>query len=209
MLNAHQLHYPYRDDSLKLWDAIQEWIGADVGAYYKSDSDVAGDYELAAWCREITEPDCGSVPGFGEDGYGKVTTRAYLIRFISAVVHIGSVQHAVVNFPQSTHMQFVPAMPLAGFAPPPTTAEPFKSREEWMAKMLPPLNVAKKQLHTAELLSGFQWTALGEYGIDLNFAPDEADEALKRFKERLGTVGAEIQLRNEKERTAVLPIYDF
>lgn len=203
------LHYPYRDDGLKLWEAIQAWVGEYISAYYRSDADVAADKELANWCREIVHPDCGAVSGFGETDDGQVKTVKYLVRFVSLLVYIGSVQHSALNFPQGTLMQYVPAMPLSGFDEAPTTARPYECFEDMVSRLLPSLKIARRQLNTAELLAGFQWTTLGEYGRDLNFAPDQVDDALKKFKENLSKIGAEIQTRNEQERLAGLPVYDF
>lgn len=202
-------NYPYRDDALLLWAAIQKWVGALIRAYYKSDKDVTDDYELRAWCKEIVDPKAAAIPGFGETPNGEVKTVDYLVKFISTIVFTGSVQHAALNFPQGALMQFVPAMPLVGMAPAPKTAKPFASEEEYVEKMLPDLNTAQRQLNTAELLAGFQWTSLGEYGRQLSWAPDEVDEAVKEFKEDLLDIGSKIQKRNQKERLANLPVYDY
>ncbi|CAN8076553.1 unnamed protein product [Agarophyton chilense] len=209
VLDADRLKYPFRDDALKIWKAINDWVHAYVTAYYKSDADVVGDHELANWCREIVDPNMGALPGFGETADGEIKTIKYLVRFVSTLIYIGSVQHAALNFPQGAFMQFVPAMPMAGFSPAPTTAKPFKSIDHWVEEMLPDLTVAQRQLNTAELLAGFQWTCLGEYGRYICYAPDEVQDALKIFKEELSIIGADIQKRNTVERLVGLPVYDF
>lgn len=209
VLDADHLKYPFRDDSIKLWNVIRDWVRVFVTAYYKSDKDVQEDSELQAWGREIVAAEGGGVPGFGEASDGSIKTVNYLVQFTAQLVYIGSVQHSALNFPQGTHMQFVPAMPVVGFAPAPKTAKPYKDIDDWVSNMLPDLKVAQRQLNTMELLAALQYTTLGEYGRDLNFAPDEVDDSVKEFKERLGEIGGEIQKRNTLERKAGLPVYDF
>jgi hypothetical protein len=45
--------YPYRDDGLLLWDAVERYVGAVVRAWYPSDDAVRADPEVAAWSAEI------------------------------------------------------------------------------------------------------------------------------------------------------------
>ena len=45
--------YPYRDDSLLYWDAIQEWVTSYLRNYYETDAEVLEDEELQAWGREL------------------------------------------------------------------------------------------------------------------------------------------------------------
>jgi arachidonate 15-lipoxygenase len=209
VLDAEKLKYPYRDDSIRLWKSINVWVRSFVSAYYKSDADVVGDLELAAWCNEVTRPELGNLQGFGETPDGRIKTVDYLVRAISMIIFTASVQHAAVNFPQSTLMQFSPAMPLGGYAPAPKTAKPFSSMSDWVTKMLPDLKKAETQLTTAEIIGVLRFTTLGEYGKNLKFAPDEVDEALVEFQTALSKIGADIMLRNNKERQAGLPMYDY
>ncbi len=45
--------YPYRDDALLIWDAIEQFVDGYVHHYYASDGAVAGDGELSAWRAEL------------------------------------------------------------------------------------------------------------------------------------------------------------
>lgn len=201
------LPYPYRDDAMKLWPVLNEWVRDFLSAYYKSDADVKGDYELANWCKEIVGP--GKLHGFGETADGGIETLDYLVRAVSMIIFTASVQHAAVNYPQSTLMQFAPAMPLGAYAPAPTTAKPFEDVNDWVTKMIPDIPRAELQMITAELIGVLRYTTLGEYGKALDFAPEEVGEALEEFQDMLGVIGAKIQERNKKERRAGLPVYNY
>lgn len=207
LIGADQLKFPYRDYALRLWDIINEWVTAYLGAYYKNDTDVQNDTELAAWCKEVVDADKGNLHGFGDNDSGKIKTLAYLIRVVSMIIFTASVQHAAVNFTQSTLMQFTPAMPLVGLQPAPNTEKPFNSLDDWVTKMLPTLEQAKLQMDTAELIGVLQYTTLGEYGRSLSFVSDEVELALKNFQEQLSIVGGDIQRGNAVERLAGLPPY--
>lgn len=203
------LKYPYRDDALAVWEATLEWVKSFVGTYYKSDSDVANDYELQAWCREISDSDKGNLHGFGDSNDGKIRSVAYLSRAIALFIFTATTQHAAVNFPQSTLMQFAPSMPLAGYAPAPTEKRPYASIDEFVEAMMPTLNRAEKQLQTAELIGVLKYGTFAEYGRNLEFAPDEVDLALKKLQTQLGVITGNITARNQQELAENLPVYNF
>lgn len=203
------LRYPYRDDALELWNITLKWVRSYISAYYKSDNDVTDDFELEAWCKELCDESRGNLHGFGDNGDGVVRTVEYLSRAVAHVIFSATVQHAALNFTQGTMMQFAPAMPLAGWAPAPTTDRPFESLDDFSQKMFPTLKAAEKQLVTAELIGVLQYTTFGEYGRSLEFAPEEVAEALRTFQTELGVLGGKIQQRNLKEQAVGLPVYNY
>lgn len=113
------LTFPYRDDAMAHFNALMDWVGAYIRHYYDSDAEVRDDYELQAWAAELTDHNMGQVRDFGDDGSGKLRTRSYLTRAIAFVIFTASVQHAAVNFPQSSLMSYAPAVSGALWAPPP------------------------------------------------------------------------------------------
>lgn len=203
------LKFPYRDDALKLWDAIVDWVTEYLSAYYKSDSDVTKDYELTAWCAEISDADKGNLHGFGDNGDGKVKTKNYLIRAVAMVIFTATAQHAAVNFTQSAFMQFSPAMPLSGYAPAMNSENPFSSTDDLSRKMFPALDKSYEQLQTAEIIGVLNYGQLGKYGTALDFAPDSVRNALGKFTDRLGIISADIRQRNITEKDAGLPPYNY
>lgn len=206
---APLLHFPYRDDALRLWEALGFWVTDFVHRYYESDEDVQWDSELQAWGEEIRTR--GRIQGFGE-GHGKIGTREYLIRAITMVIFTASVQHAAVNFPQATHMQFAPAMPLAGYAEapagPPGRRTGVGERGRFLS-MLPDVRQAEQQLCAAESLGVLRISRLGEYGSRLEFGGLVVRRAVERLLDRLADIQMEVEHRNVLETQCGLSPYDF
>jgi arachidonate 15-lipoxygenase len=184
--------YPYRDDALSLWNAIHAWVSEYVGIYYRSDGDVAGDYELQAWVQELVT--AGKIQDIGEGAPGEaaqIKTAAYLSKLLTQVIFTASVQHATVNFAQRTMMGFTPAMPLAAYAQFPA---PEGAPATEVLDILPPLQQALLQQAMLTGLGGVYYTALGQYGGEL--ALPQVGGALKRFQERLLGIEKAIQAAN-------------
>ncbi|MEL7446771.1 MAG: lipoxygenase family protein [Pseudomonadota bacterium] len=148
--------YPYRDDALLVWDAIQAWVTDYVGVYYVSDSDVAGDTELAAWAADIASTDKGNLVGFNVP-----TTITELVDICTMIIFTGSAQHASVNFPQKAVMEFAPAVTGSMWQASPDTALG-KNKSDWLA-MMPPQELAAEQLKVLFLLGSIYYRPLGTY----------------------------------------------
>jgi len=174
--------YPYRDDGLLVWNAIARWAADFVGAYYRTDEDVRADHELQAWAAEIASPDWGQVSDFGATP-GTIQDRQDLAEVLTMVMWTAGPQHAAVNFPQGPCMSFLPANPLAGFAPEPTGAE--HTQQDWLAQF-PPIDLAIQQFNVLTFLSSVNYTRLGEYGS--NFSGTAAEAANRRFRAALAKV---------------------
>jgi arachidonate 15-lipoxygenase len=192
--------YPYRDDALPYWRAIDRWCRDFVGAYYRSNDDVKDDFELQAWCRELGAEDGGRVPDF-EAGQ-RLRSRDALAEVLTTLVFTASVQHAAVNFPQYDHMAHAATMPLAGFAPAPVSIAGVG--EEDLLAMLPPRSAAQGQLDILYLLGSVHHTRLGDYGPSDLTGPGLCDPRLRvplaRFRRRLDAAGARIRRRNLRRR---------
>jgi arachidonate 15-lipoxygenase len=188
-----KLFYPYRDDSLKIWKAIHNWVSSYLGVYYRTEGAIANDNELQNWAADIVSRAGGRVHGFGEPE-GEIKTREYLYDAVTMIIFTASVQHAAVNFPQNNIMSYTPAMPLATYSPPPDKKR--MPASAWI-KSLPPLDISELQLSVGYLLGGIYYTQLGDYQwrhfVDKRVAP-----FLDQFQERLESIEDEIKVRNEK-----------
>lgn len=186
-------HYPYRDDGLLVWGAIEAWVEAYTSVYYPSDAQVRADFELQAWGAELVSREGGRIQGFGEGTPGRLETRAYLVSALTTVIFTASAQHAAVNFPQFTSMAFVPNWPLASYTPAdaPTTPQSYLD-------LLPPLDVAHMQTSLGYLLGTVYYTQLGRYGTLFKryFADQRIRPAEDAFRARLSQVEATIEERN-------------
>lgn len=193
-LMAPELDYPYRDDALLIWNAIEKWVKAYVDLYYSSDTDVAKDEELQAWGKELVAEDGGHVRGFGERGDGLIPSLSYLVQALTMIVFTSSAQHAAINTPQGALMNFTPAAPCAAYRAAPVSVEdaelsPFED-------MFAPLELANLQAEFLTLLGGVLHTRLGEYEAGW-FADKRIQAPLQAFQAELAAIESIIQERNK------------
>lgn len=188
-------YYPYRDDAIKIWDAIQAWVKGYLESCYTNDTEVANDTDLQNWVQELLSHEGGRLKNFGNED-GKICTLDYLIEATTMIIFTASAQHAAVNFPQSKIMSYTPAMPLAGYSPAPTTTAGNGSEEDLIA-FLPTLDTALSQLNLTYLLGSVYYTKLGYY--PRNFKNDlsgDQETALDNFKDKLKEIEGNIKDRN-------------
>lgn len=184
--------YPYRDDSILIWDAIHDWVEDYLQIYYADDAAVQQDTLLQTWTQELVAHSGGRVIDFGETD-GQIQTLAYLVEAITLIIFTASAQHAAVNFPQKDIMSFAPAMPTAGYADLKELGS--HTTEEDYFKLLPPLNQSQEQLKLLHLLGSAHFTELGQYEKD-HFQDSNVAAPLKKLKTRLEEITDIIYERN-------------
>jgi len=195
--------YPYRDDALLTWPAVLKFAQEYVNLYYGSDADVAGDTEVAAWCRELASKTGGQINGFGVDN--QLNTRAQLAEFAAQIMFMTTVYHAAINHALWDNCGMMPNHPMANWAPPPTEKGGYD--EKALLKVLTP------QRSTVVLLAfcyqdQFQvvhW--LGKYEDD-HFVDQRAKDVVDRFNAALVEIEATIGVRNNtrpEAYTVLLP----
>lgn len=183
-------HYPYRDDALLYWKAISQWVLDYLTLYYPSDEEIGRDVELLAWIDEIGAADGGRVLGFER---APSATIAGLAEALTMILYTCSVQHAAVNFPQYSLMSYTPNMPLAGYAPAPTSKS--GGTEADLLNLLPPMNVAELQMELGFILGSIHYTTLGQYRPG-HFTDPRVAAPLALFQSRLDEIGDVIDVRN-------------
>lgn len=199
--------FPFRDDTLLLWDAIRDFVGAYLARYYASDEDVRQDFELQAWVQEVTSPQAAAFQGLsglvyegGPNGKGtRIDSLDYLVEMVSLMVYTAGPQHANVNYAQYPMMSYLPSVAGTAYAPPPTSAPVANAEAEYL-KVLAPLDVALYQLSFGYLLSSVQYDTFGTYSDNPRrpyFADEEAEKASIDFRLALNRIEAEIRKRNE------------
>ncbi len=186
--------FPYRDDALLVWDAIQQWVSDYLDIYYENDDAVNADSELAAWTDNLI--DRGKLKGFKP-----ITSKAQLAEVLTMVIFTSSAQHAAVNFPQSSIMAYAPAISgvIWGVKDPAGGTEP-----EWLGT-LPPVKIASDQLDILHVLGGVYYRRLGYYrSNNFPYFPWFKDErvigkgnALERFQQALNQIEDQIHSRNQ------------
>lgn len=183
--------YPFRDDGLLVWKAINDWVSSYVSLYYPSDRDVAGDTELQAWVAELLSRDGGRMQGLGEDGGMK--TRGCLIETVTCIIFTASAQHWALNGPLSTLMAYVPYYPIAAYQPRPTSTA--GATEAGFLAALPPIEQAQRQFEASYLMGSVRYSTLGQYPPSC-FSDERVRPLLADFRASLDRVEAEIGARN-------------
>ncbi len=193
--------YHYRDDGLQIWNAIHAWASDYVSIYYRDDATVRADTELQAWAAEIAASKGGSVKDFAANG--GVNDRAQLIDTCTMIIFTSGPQHAAVNFSQHSDMIYLPAAPMSGYRAAPSLEG---MTEKDYLDLLPPLDVAIKQIQTLEFLGTVNYSQLGFYAPG-HFLDPRVLAALVKFQANLAKVEADIVLRNKSRRpyTHLLP----
>jgi len=176
--------YPYRDDGLEVWAALQAWATAYVAAYYDDDDAVAKDVELDRWCGEMTHHSGAHLAGFPT----KIADKATLASILTRLMFLAGPQHAAVNYPQAHSMLVVPNMPGAAYAKEPSN----------LMQMLPPSKPAHAQIEAIWLLTCYQYGRLGDYGGALT--DTVVQEPLRALQKELDAIERRVDQRNQTER---------
>jgi arachidonate 15-lipoxygenase len=205
------LQYPYRDDALDLWNAIRQWAHDYLALYYSNDDAVSSDTQLQAWVQNLTSESGGRIRGLGQplNASTGIATFDYLVDVATMVIFTASVQHAAVNFPQSSIMSYTPAMPLAAYAPAPTRTSGVDP-QQGMLQTLPPLQQAMLQLVVGQTLGGVYFTRLGDYDRHLRgsyFGDPRVRGPLTSYQDALEVIERSIGERNmlRPSYTTLLP----
>jgi len=185
--------YPYRDDGMLVWNAIQTWMSDFVRIFYPNDGVVQADKELQAWAAEIASPNAGRVKDFGNTP-GTIQSTADLRDILTMIIFTAGPQHAAVNFAQGTDMAYLPANPLAGYTPEPQGTG---HTEQDYLNNLPPIDVAVIQYSAVTFLGSMYYTQLGNYSQQFSSSSGTVGGAIARFKSNLADINATIDSRNQ------------
>jgi arachidonate 15-lipoxygenase len=195
--------YPFRDDSLLIWEAIHEWVTDYLTLFYPSDILVQQNDEIQEWFEDLTSSNGGQVMGIGESdgansGKPQIRTLAYLIEMVTLIIFTGSAKHAAVNFPQAAFLTYAPNMPLAGYKHAPTSSLGI-TRQDFI-ETLPSLEQAETQMNMTYLLGSVYYTHLGKYDKSC-FDDSNVLDFLKEFQDKLVEIERIIHKRNESRST--------
>jgi hypothetical protein len=185
--------YHYRDDALKVWDAIAEFVSAIVWQFYRSDADIVGDFELQAWVRELADPEIGNFRGLA-DSSGGVSSVDRLVHVVTTMIFIATAEHSSTNNGQYDMYGFIPNVPGAIFSAPPVTKTPLT--EQSLFDSLPRPRTAAKQIGMVHLLSQPTETPMGRYTPRFFAGNPDVEPIVKRFDSALDVIGKEIDARN-------------
>ncbi|XP_042437577.1 linoleate 13S-lipoxygenase 2-1, chloroplastic-like [Zingiber officinale] len=101
--------YPYAQDGLLIWSAIEQWVADYVDHYYPSPADVGADSELQSWWTEVRTKGHGDKQH--EPWWPSLKTPADLVRILTTIIWVASGHHAAVNFGQYHFAGYFPNRP--------------------------------------------------------------------------------------------------
>ncbi|KAK9398303.1 hydroperoxide isomerase ALOXE3-like [Crotalus adamanteus] len=193
------LQYYYRDDGLKIWEAIRSFVSGIVGLYYKSDSEVQGDGELQSWVAEIF------AKGFLSRETSGVPSALHsvpeLIKYLTMIVFSCSAHHTAVNGGQFEMGAFMPNLPSSMRKPPPQAKTPVTLQE--FLDTIPEMNVTSQVLSVLWVLrnESLDMKPLGYYDEE-HFVEEGPKRLICAFQEHLRHITLAIESRN---KTLTLP----
>ncbi|MBD2411790.1 hypothetical protein FACHB389_04680 [Nostoc calcicola FACHB-389] len=196
--------YPYRDDGLLIWGAIESWVKEYFSLYYSSDALVLNDRSLQTWASTLSSHEGGRLQNFGEDEQGHIKTLDYLVKAVSTIIFTASAQHAAVNFPQKKLMMYTPAFPLARYLSVPIDPQ----QPENFIEGLPPLEQALNQINLLYLLGSIYYTNLGNYSPSA-FTDAKVTSPLEKFQIKLKEIQQQINHRNSNSKGDRIIPYEF
>ncbi|KFW89805.1 Arachidonate 5-lipoxygenase, partial [Phalacrocorax carbo] len=194
-------YYYYRDDGIKVWEAIKSFAEDVIHIYYESDEVVCEDVELQAFVKDIY---VYGMRGVKASGFPKmIRTREKLAEYLTVVIFTTSAQHASVNFGQYDWCSWIPNAPPTMRRPPPT--EKGTTTIEQIVESLPDRGRSCWHLGAVWALSQFQDNELflGMYP-DEHFVEKPVKEAMAKFRKNLDEIVNTIAERNKNKK---LPYY--
>ncbi|XP_054777140.1 lipoxygenase 3, chloroplastic-like isoform X2 [Prosopis cineraria] len=195
--------YPYANDGLPIWFAIEKWVRTYVTYYYRDGLMVQSDYELQAWYSEVIN--VGHADHKHASWWPKLSTPSDLISVLTTLIWIASVQHSAVNFGQYPYGGYVPMRPplMKRLLPKEDDREYkefMKDPEGYLLSSMPNLFQTTKFLTVVNILS--QHSTEEEYLGQRKNLSDWSDdheiiEAFYRLSMELKRIEKEIEKRNK------------
>mmetsp|Transcript_15810 Transcript_15810/g.24571 ORF Transcript_15810/g.24571 Transcript_15810/m.24571 type:complete len:263 (-) Transcript_15810:228-1016(-) len=214
--------YLYREDGMKLWNAIGGFATDFVDEVFDSDEAVASDTVVQEWARETTDPEKGAVNGFPTSFEDKET----VANVLQTLMWMSSGLHAAVNFPQYNEYGYVPHKSLHLRADLSTMPKDDAEIRDWMFEnMFPHIRTDDDWLKESSALG---LTASGPAAIAslqtvrLLTLPskncidnlsekfeDVGTEAYDKFLKNLNVISEEIEARNDEAEKANKAPYNY
>jgi len=197
--------FPFRDDTMLLWQATHRFVERYLRLYYSSDAEVAGDNELQGWIHEMTAPQFAGFKGMrGLTATGdakrpwRIDSLAYLIEVVAQIIYIAGPQHASVNYAQYPLMSYMPSVAGTLYDPAPARSTVVNSEQDCI-RWYPPLDVSLYTFSFEYLLSGVQYDTFGHYEHNPRnpyFQDPRVGPLVAEFQTDLALAEREIRERN-------------
>ncbi|MEG3840591.1 lipoxygenase family protein [Microcoleus sp. herbarium14] len=206
-------HYPYRDDGLLVWNAIETFVCGYLKFFYPTNEALVQDVELQSWAQELASEEGGKVKGMPQ----RIDTVEQLIAIVTTIIFTCGPQHSAVNFPQYEYMAFAANMPLAAYRDIPkitATGTLEVITEKDILRLLPPYKRAADQLQILFILSAYRYDRLGYYDKSFRelyqmsfhevFGGTPIELLARQFQQNLNMAEQKIDANNQKR---VIPYF--
>ncbi|KAL8268203.1 hypothetical protein R6Q59_002001 [Mikania micrantha] len=195
--------YPYANDGLLIWSAIEELVHTYVNHYYPDENTVISDTELQSWYSEAIN--VGHADLREATWWPKLSSPEKLVEILTILIWTASAQHAALNFGQYHYGGYVPNRP-----PLMQKLIPQQHENEYAAFMadpqgyflasLPSLFESTKYMAVVDIISAHSHEEeyLGEMKDTYTRWPGELKiiEAFYRFSMKVKKIENEINRRN-------------
>ncbi|KAK9819525.1 hypothetical protein WJX74_005150 [Apatococcus lobatus] len=210
--------YPYADDGLLIWDALQKYFSKYLKIYYPDTKTLQSDTEILAWWQEIKDkghPD-------KKEGWPELKTVDDLCLILTTMVWVASGHHAAVNFGQYSYSGYMPNHPSSTHARMPNPNSQLKEdKEAWAAfkdnpdktflEIVSTREEALRVMVVVQLLSTYdpdeEFLGVRTEGWSSN---NDVLDAWKEFKTNVEKIGEKIKKRNGNvDNKARFPDYNL
>jgi len=194
-------NFYHRDDSLKLWDAILEYVTEMVSNYYETDLDVQQDWELQFWVNDVFANGLGKMKGVKAPSLGvpsRLNSKAELVDYLQKLIFTTTVRHTFINFNTFQYSKFAPNSPMVMNGQPPTEADRGNATLETLLKVLPNRKKATTQAATMRALASKALSKI--YLLETPswmFREEKAKATFMKFSKRLRGIEKEMVKRNK------------
>lgn len=190
--------FPYRDDGLLIWNALEDYVSRYIEIYYKSNRDIREDFELQNWFQALRKP-------VSEGGFGIVslpaslTNRDQLIDILTIIIFTAGPQHSAIAWIQYQYMAFIPNIPGALYQPIPTTKGQF-ANENSLTSFLPGVVPSLTQVQFISLVGTKRDPkAFTDFGTN-SFQDPQAIRVLRNLQNRLESIEKRIEILNKRRK---------
>lgn len=190
--------FPYRDDGLLIWNALEDYVSRYIEIYYKSNRDIREDFELQNWFQALRKP--VSAGGFGIVSLpASLTNRDQLIDILTIIIFTAGPQHSAIAWIQYQYMAFIPNIPGALYQPIPTTKGQF-ANENSLTSFLPGVVPSLTQVQFISLVGTKRDPkAFTDFGTN-SFQDPQAIRVLRNLQNRLESIEKRIEILNKRRK---------
>ncbi|CAK8560457.1 unnamed protein product [Lathyrus sativus] len=194
--------YPYAEDGLLIWSAIENWVRTYVNYYYPNSSLIINDSELQAWYSEAIN--VGHADLKDETWWPKLNDSDNLVSVLTILIWNASAQHAALNFGQYPYGGYVPNRPPLMRRLIPEESDPeygsfIADPQKYFLNALPSLLQATKYMAVVDTLSTHSTDEeyIGERQHSSTWSGDaEIVEKFFEFSAEIGRIEKVIESRN-------------